>query len=213
MAVRVVCSCPREGQRVECVSVRCSGTLSIAGCRRVKVFRVVCVCVCVRVCVFYCAGSIYLAITLVMAGMVAFVDVADKAAPISYAFQTAGLGWATHVINVVSEPCGSGFHLLLLLLLLLQWCNATERSLNGHPPSTFRRTGGTSSMIVQPLSVSCADALTVSVLGQGSLFGLTAGTFTGVVGQPRVFFRMASGTWRQALQWRGRHVRCMAPSA
>ena len=54
------------------------------------------------------AGTVYLSVTVVLSGMVNFVTIADVAAPISFAFQSVGLSWATHVINVVCESVLGG---------------------------------------------------------------------------------------------------------
>lgn len=72
------------------------------------------------------SSLIYVGVTLVITGMVPFTLLANSDAPLAYAFDHVGLGWAGVIITV------------------------------------------------------------------GSLFGLTTATFTCLLGQPRVFFRMST---------------------
>jgi amino acid transporter len=72
------------------------------------------------------ATVIYVSVSLVVTGMVPFLQLGHAAAPLAFAFQSVGLVWASWVVSV------------------------------------------------------------------GSLFGLTAATFTCLFGQPRIFYRMAA---------------------
>ena len=72
------------------------------------------------------SGVIYVAVCLVVTGMVPFTALAEQPAPLAYAFRKAGMEWASYIVTV------------------------------------------------------------------GSIFGLTTATFTCLLGQPRVFYRMSA---------------------